>query len=150
MTPQDVRDVFERALQSKRDLEHLRFRMEQLRYKVGSNGIPTAMGGEPGDPVGKAATDIADFERKARRTEAELEAELANCSEVCEGLRKAFNLRLGDVLEDRYVNGLSWDDVAEVNDIGRRTAIRYRDAAFDWIADVGWERAKRGEGKAEL
>lgn len=145
MTPDDVRDVFERALQARRDLDHMRARIEALSSPSLSSGIPQAISGGRSDPTGTAASALADGEEEMRRMEAECLSRIGQARRLVAGVRRGLGLTYGDVLHDRYVGGLTWAAVAMVNHISRTTTKRYRDVAFDWIASVGILRAEAGD-----
>ena len=52
-------------------------------------------------------------------------------------------------LEDRYINGLLWKQIAMIEGMSVATVHRYKEAAFEWIAQVGIIRAMEGCGTAE-
>lgn len=149
MSPNEVRDVFERALEAKRDLDHLRARLGRLAEGSLPGGIPQAIHSGIAAPTERAGMELADASVELRRSEAALADEVARCERLCDGIGDAMGLVYGDILRDRYVGALAWERVAELNDVSKSTALRYRDVAFEWVASVGIHRAERGEGNAE-
>lgn len=146
MTPEDVRDLFEGALRARHDLEHMRFRLEALRSPVLSPGIAQVVQGGKSDPTAVVGSALADGDDELHRMEAVFRERIGEAAELIQGVRQGLGLVYGDVLADHYLGGLSWDVAARLNDVGKTTALRYRDVAFDWIASVGMAHARRGEG----
>lgn len=148
LSPIEVRDIFEHALQTKNDLKHLRKRLEAMQDPSLSGGIPTAIHGGLSDPTANSGTALADYSDEYRQTEARYISELSKVKELCSGIRIGLGLVYGDILEDYYVRGLGWKQVAKANFVSVNTAQRKRDVAFDWVSDVGLEKAIDGYGKA--
>lgn len=144
MTPDEVRDIFEGHLQSKRDLELMRSRVEALRSPTLSAGTAQVSGGGTSDPTATAGSALVDEAAQLERLEAAYRRSLERVAALIQGAREALGLAYGNVLEDRYVRGYEWSVVASLGNVSRKTAYRYRDVAFDWIASVGEYRAKEG------
>ena len=150
MNPREVRDLFESSRQARQDLDHRRERLVALRAASVSSGIPQAIQGGVSDPTATLGQALADMDgEEQRRTESLLLSRIARAKRLCSGVRRCFRMAAGDVLEDYYVNGLSWAQVAALNSVGRTSAIRLRDVAFEWIATVGEAKAVAGEGMAQ-
>lgn len=141
--------VFDAARSARADLNHRRERLTRIENASMSSGIPQAISGGKSDPTATVGQALADLDDEYRGIEAGLIAKLVKAQRVCMGVRRCFKMAAGDILEDYYVRGLSWDQVAAINNVGKATAIRIRDAALDWISYVGLERAMSGEGLAE-
>lgn len=102
----------------------------------------------PHDPT--AARAIGHMEA-VERLEFELEsmqAEIAEAHRVCVGVSRAMGDNYGSVLEMYYIDLLTWDEVAAELGAAKRTCIRWRDVACDWVDAVGIPRAKAGQGFA--
>ena len=114
---------------------------EGLRPRTG-----TASG--PHDPT--AARAIWHMEA-IERLECELEwmqAEIAEAHRVCVGVSLAMGDNYGSALEMHYIDLLTWDEVAAELGAAKRTCIRWRDVACDWVDAVGIRRAMAGRGFA--
>ena len=146
MTPDDVRDLFDRALAARREIRRMRHRLEALKSPTMSAGIPQAVHGGMSDPTASAASALVDEEGEMRQMERSCLAVIDEAREIVRGVLKGLGVSYANVLDDHYIRDLSWDAVAALNGISKSSALRYRDVAFDWIATVGVVRAKSGEG----
>lgn len=146
-----VRDLFDAARQARSDLEHMRARLVRLESAGISSGIPQAIGGGgKSDPTATVGLALADYDSAEHRAvEAQCLATIDRALAIIAGLRAGFRISVADVIEDYYLRGLSWGQVAAIEHLGKATCLRLRDLGFDWIAAVGEERAARGEGLAE-
>lgn len=149
MTPDDVRDIFDRALRATRDLGHMAARMDALRRVPMGSGISRAAHGVSSDPTAETGTAIADGDDEMRRMEASCRAAVGEAASLASGIRIGLGVAYGDVLEDHYIRDLGWDAVAMAHGVSRRTVIRHCDVAFDWVASVGLANARAGcQGRA--
>lgn len=147
MSPAEVRDLFERVREQVADLERLRKRAEAVR-SMGPHP-PTGRGGGPSDPTARVALTLADIAEETREVELDLSRALEWCGAVCGGVRLALGGLHADVLLDYYARCLPWEMVAEANSVSVRHAMRVRDTAIEWVAEVGPSRAIEGLGRAE-
>lgn len=150
MNQQEVRDIFEASRQAFSDLKHLRERLCRIESISMSSGIPTAIHGGKSDPTATAGMALADFDGESREIEAAAISKINRVKTLCAGIRRGLGLIYGDILEDYYVRGLSWAQVAIVDNVSKPTALRLRNTAFDWVAFVGEDRAAKGIGRAEV
>lgn len=159
MSPLEVKDIFDEAREAKRDLDSMAARQLRIESSSMSSGIPQAVQGGKSDPTAVAGLALADLNDRRRETEALLNMRIERARELIEGVRRAFKpsahsakvgrARAADILEDYYLHGLAWKQVAALNDIGKATALRVRDTVCEWISYVGFEKAIEGEGVAE-
>lgn len=157
--PLEVKDIFDEAREAKLDLDGMEARQLRIESSSMSSGIPQAVQGGKSDPTAKAGQALAELHDQRRETEALLRERIERARALIEGVRRAFKpkdrsirvgrVRVADILEDYYLNGLAWKQVAALNDVGKATALRVRDMAFEWISFVGVEKAIEGEGVAE-
>lgn len=147
----DARSFFEavgRAVDAMADIDRqLMYGVEGITRRPGTGPRPLTS-----DPTASAAlfaeSAKARMEDIAARREA-MELIVGAGLAVIEGVRLALGDGRADVLEARYVDRLTWDDVGERVGCTRSTAHEWCKETFDWIDAVGWRRAVEGKGIAE-
>ena len=89
-------------------------RWEQIAMSTAINGEPSSGGGNTGGRVQTAATNAADIVQDIRQDMDGIRAERENLRQLVDGVK---NRRQKMLLELRYINGLTIDQVA--NEIGK-------------------------------
>lgn len=96
------------------------------------------------DPTaGKACAMLAAVEAARERLPA-AEALVGEGLAVIAGVKGRLGQAYGAVLELRYVDGLTWEDVASEMGAGRATCFRWHGVALDYVDSVGLDRARQG------
>lgn len=135
-----ARDYFASVAQAVRD-----HRAAEL---IAAFGEPRHPGGGRtsgvGDPTARAYESLA----RARATMAHTEDIIGEALAIIEGLRLV-SPKGADVIEARYVDLTSWEDIASDAGVTVRTVRRWHDAALDWVDAFGWARTKDGFGAAQ-
>lgn len=147
----DARSFFEavgRAVDAMADIDRqLMYGVEGITRRPGTGPRPLTS-----DPTASAALFAesvkARMEDIAARREA-MELIVGAGLAVIEGVRLVKGDGYADVLEARYADRLTWDDVGERVGLTGRGAWNRAKEAFEWVDAVGWRRAIEGRGIAE-
>lgn len=110
-------------------------RLAALREPRGA-GAPGA-GGGVGDPTGRTAAALADCEAQLARVVRELEGTVGDGLAACARVGAMMGQLAASVMEGRYVDCLTWAQVAEREHISPRSAYRIRDRALELTEAVG-------------
>lgn len=112
------------------------------------------------DAVGKGARgtdfmrstdDRIDYERRSGAELSELRREVERGRELCAGVRSANpGKRWGDVLELRYCEDRTLQEIAGTLGVSVRSIQADLSAALDWVNLTGLARARQGRGSAEI
>ena len=112
------------------------------------------------DAVGKGAhgtdfmrptDDRIDYERRSGAELSELRHEVERGRELCAGVRSANpGKRWGDVLELRYCEDRTLQEIAGALGVSVRSIQADLSAAVDWVDLTGLARARQGRGAAEI
>lgn len=152
MGPGEVRDIFEQALDARRQLDRLRQRLADLHgahHRSPLVGQPSGAG-TPGDPTARIGTELADERAGLLRAEQVLSERIERCRSLCDGVSAGLGWDHGVVLADHYLAGKEWGTIARSMGVSRNTVRRMAQTAFEWIANVGPGRAMAGKGNADL
>lgn len=127
--------------------------MERTEQSLPGGIVPQA---RPGDTKPNAVTDL-----KLDKL-AEWEAEISECARLIAsayavlygdhgsgGLLALMGVQYAEVLDARYIQRLSWEDVAARIGYSRRHCFDLQAAALDFLAYNGLARTARGEGRSE-
>lgn len=103
--------------------------------------------GQISDPTANQATynvDIlGDKLEKLRERETELESFIGETLEIIEHVRQGLGEEYANLLEQRYIDGLTWSQI----NVNKSTGKRKVSIAFDWIDSLG---VKLNRGDYEL
>lgn len=153
-----ARDLFEAARSAAHDANRCWRTIDAMSAREGARGRGTgvaARGGVPGS--GMAATDERIDWEEANRARIAADYELIDLAfSVCYGEdgRHGVWLAMGGAYADalcmRFVDPMSWREVASRMDVAESTARRYVDVAIDAIDSVGVPAAIAGEGPAGM
>lgn len=112
------------------------------------------------DAVGKGAHDTdfmrstddrIDYERRSGSELSELRREVERGRDLCAGVRSANpGKRWGDVLELRYCEDRTLQEIAGTLGVSVRSIQADLSAALDWVNLTGLARARQGRGSAEI
>ncbi len=98
------------------------------------------------DPVLARALFDADAEMRA----AQARKALKEAARRIGWLRRVYvHTRKADVLELRYLRGMTWEQAAGELGVSPQTARRWHAELLDWVDSFGWARARLGQGTAE-
>ena len=152
MTP---REFFESVRDAKRDLaakQRIIEGMERTEQSLPGGIVPQA---RPGETKPNAITDV-----KLDKL-ADWEADIASCArliaeayEVLYGVRGSGGLlallgaHYAELLDCRYIQLLTWEDVAARIGYSKRHCFDLQTTAFDFLAYNGLRRTAEGKGKA--
>lgn len=124
-------------------------RIEEMQRIINSGGEEyqarhSASGSRPGhsDPTAAAAIRNDAILEWARREMGEACETVGDALEVLAGVENGLGRVYADVLEYRYIDGLSWGEVCMLLGTSRTTAYRYITAAHNWIDSQGLERVR--------
>lgn len=144
----DAMELFEEARRCSERIEELQCAIGEPPPSRSSDGMPR--GGGTSDPTARMAEHaidgVADMEREMESCQQVVGEALA----IVDGLRRAFETPWWRAVELYYIDRLSWAQVAEEMGIPKRTCLRWRDSAFDWVDFVGVARARAGIGGASV
>lgn len=111
-----------------------------------------AVGRSSGARDAMAATDARiDAEAAAAADLADMRREVEGGRELCAGVRSANpGKRWGDVLELRYCEDRTLQEIAGALGVSVRSIQADLSAALDWVSLTGIARARQGRGVAEI
>lgn len=126
--------------------EYLHKELPTIRALLGTHGeewkpAPVGKSGTS-DPTAATAIrnvdELGDELRILREREVWLCGYIAFTLLVIAGVRKGFGKGYADILQQRYIDGLPWAEVAvDGQPVNRRTGQRMANVAFDWLDSVG-------------
>jgi len=106
------------------------------------DGIPSS---ETPDPTANQATYnvdvLGDLLERLRNREGELEEFIGGTLELIEHVRRGLGDDYANILDWRYIDGLTWEQIGIASTTGKRKA----SIAFDWIDSLGMTKLLRGE-----
>ena len=149
----DARSYFEGVRAAQRGIDRRLAVMESMRQRE-------QVRAQRYDAVGKGAgrvdfmgatDDRIDYEGRCRGEIAALRREVEEGREVCAGVRAANpGRRWGDVLEWRYCEDRSVQEVSGLLGVSVRSVTADLASALDWVSMVGVARARTGYGRAAV
>ena len=101
------------------------------------------------DPTANAAIrNVDELEgklRALREEESELIDMIGEALAIIQAVRDGLGNKYADVLEWRYIDCMTWDNIKREYDVAKQTG-RYRlNIAFDWIDSIGITRILAGD-----
>ena len=97
----------------------------------------------------RSTDDRIDYERRSGAELSELRHEVERGRELCAGVRSANpGKRWGDVLELRYCEDRTLQEIAGTLGVSVRSIQADLSAALDWVNLTGLARARQGRGAA--
>ena len=141
-----AREFFEDARRCSARIEELQFEMAEPAPRGRSRGAVRAPG--TSDPTASMAERAIDGAAAMAREMLQCQRCVSEALAVIDGVRAAFETPWWRVLELYYIDRMGWAEVADEMGLSKRTCIRWRDAALQWVDFVGMAHAKRGEGRA--
>ena len=110
-----------------------------------------ATSGAHGTDFMRPTDDRIDYERRSGAELSELRHEVERGRELCAGVRSANpGKRWGDVLELRYCEDRTLQEIAGALGVSVRSIQADLSAAVDWVDLTGLARARQGRGAAEI
>ena len=104
---------------------------------------------ETSDPTAQQAIrnvdELAEKLEALRREEQELTDLIGESLVIIEGVRTGFGEVYANLLEWRYIDGMTWTQVHKEHGIPRSTCYYLLDITLDWVDSVGISRLLRGE-----
>lgn len=89
---------------------------------------------------------LGDVLIQLRAKESELEDFIGVTLELIEHVRKGLGYEYAEILDQRYIDGLTWNDVRiDGRKVSRATGKRKVNIACDWIDSLGMTRILEGE-----
>jgi hypothetical protein len=145
----EAREYFETVRSECRKMEELQFQMAECADGIRAASYEAGAASAVGNPTERRA--LSDLERSSRLEAGmqELADDVAEALALISGVGQIMGERYAKVLEARYIDGMTWDDVALAADVSRRTAMRCRDTACDLIDALGRAHILQGMGFAE-
>jgi hypothetical protein len=80
-----------------------------------------------------------------RQEERELETLIGGTLAIISSVRVGFGEIYANLLDWHYIDGQTWTEISEEQDIPRSTCYYLRDIACDWVDSVGVSRLLKGE-----
>lgn len=114
---------------------HAEARMAALREPRGSGGH--GIGSGIGDPTGRWAIEICNAEEDLCRVTRELEGIVGDGLAACSRIGAMMGQLAADVMEARYIDCLTWGDVAYRCHVSESTSKRIRRDAVELTDEVG-------------
>lgn len=93
---------------------------------------PKVHGGGITDPSDKLAA-LLDENTRLQFQLFELEAEQGTIEQLIDCVRADISDKYADALREYYICAWTWDDVASVHEVTKRTVMTWRDVSLDWI-----------------
>lgn len=123
----------------------------QAREQVRAQRYDVVGKGAHGTDFMRSTDDRIDYERRSGAELPELRHEVERGRELCAGVRSANpGKRWGDVLELRYCEDRTLQEIAGTLGVSVRSIQADLSAALDWVNLTGLARARQGRGAAEI
>ena len=149
----DARSYFEGVRAAQRGIDRRLAVMESMRRReqVRAQRYDASGKGTARTDFMGATDERIDYESRCAGEIAGLRREVAEGRAVCSGVRSANpGRRWGDVLEWRYCEDRSVQEVSDLLGISVRSVTADIAAALDWVDMVGVARARTGVGRAAV
>ena len=147
-----AREFFEGVRAAQRLIDGALARLSAMREREGARSQSYgAVGGGRACGDGMRAVDARlDYEASVREEMDGFRAEVERGRRVCAGVRAANpGQRWADALELRFIECLSWQQVANALSCSIRQAQAWSSAGCDWVDSVGLSLAEQGLGPAQ-
>lgn len=142
-----AREVFGAARAAAARIEEIQFLFEEGPCS-GSGSAPGPKNAV-GDPTARSAMwrveDLADLEREMDACQ---EA-VGEAMKLIDGVLMAWGRKSALVLESYYIDGMSWEDVADEVDMSKTQAMRHARVLCEWIDSMPPQSVLAGKGCAE-
>ena len=149
----DAREYLETVRAAQRSIDRRLAVIEsmQAREQVRAQRYDAAGQGAHGTDFMRSTDDRIDYERRSGAELSELRHEVERGRELCAGVRSANpGKRWGDVLELRYCEDRTLQEIAGALGVSVRSIQADLSAAVDWVDLTGLARARQGRGAAEI
>lgn len=149
----DAREYFETVRAAQRGIDRRLAVMQSMRAReqVRAQRYDAVGKGAHGTDFMRTTDDRIDYERRSAAEVSELRREVERGREVCAGVREANpGRRWGDVLELRYCEDRTLQEIAGTLGVSVRSVSADLYAALDWTDMVGLAAARSGLGGAAL
>lgn len=149
----DAREYFETVRAAQRGIDRRLAVIESMRAReqVRAQRYDAVGKGAHGADFMRSTDDRMDYERRSGAELSELRREVERGREVCAGVRSANpGRRWGDVLELRYCEDRSIQEIAGTMCVSARSVQADLAAALDWVEFTGVACARQGCGAAEV
>ncbi len=149
----DAREYLETVRAAQRSIDRRLAVIEsmQAREQVRAQRYDAVGKGAHGTDFMRSADDRIDYERRSGAELSELRHEVERGRELCAGVRSANpGKRWGDVLELRYCEDRTLQEIAGALGVSVRSIQADLSAAVDWVDLTGLARARQGRGAAEI
>lgn len=149
----DAREYFDTVRAAQRGIDRRLAVIEsmQTREQVRAQRYDAVGKGAHGTDFMRSTDDRIDYERRSGVELSELRDEVERGRELCAGVRSANpGKRWGDVLELRYCEDRTLQEIAGILGVSVRSIQADLSAALDWVDLTGLARARQGRGAAEI
>lgn len=149
----DAREYFETVRAAQRGIDRRLAVIEsmQAREQVRAQRYDAVGKGVHGTDFMRSTDDRIDYERRSGAELSEFRREVEQGRELCAGVRSANpGKRWGDVLELRYCEARTLQEIAGTLGVSVRSIQADLSAALDWVDLTGLARARQGRGAAEI
>lgn len=149
----DAREYLETVRAAQRGIDRRLAVIEsmQAREQVRAQRYDVVGKGARGTDFMRSTDDRIDYERRSGAELSELRREVEQGRELCAGVRSANpGKRWGDVLELRYCEDRTLQEIAGTLGVSVRSIQADLSAALDWVSFTGIARARQGRGAAEI
>ena len=149
----DAREYFDTVRAAQRGIDRRLAVIEsmQAREQVRAQRYDAVGKGAHGTDFMRFTDDRIDYERRSGAELSELRDEVERGRELCAGVRSANpGKRWGDVLELRYCEDRTLQEIAGTLGVSVRSIQADLSAALDWVDLTGLARARQGRGAAEI
>lgn len=149
----DAREYFENVRAAQRGIDRRLAVVQSMRAReqVRAQCYDAVGKGAHGTDFMRSTDDRIDYERRSAAELSELRDEVERGRELCAGVRSANpGKRWGDVLELRYCEDRTLQEIAGTLGVSVRSIQADLSAALDWVDLTGLARARQGRGAAEI
>lgn len=149
----DAREYLETVRAAQRGIDRRLAVIEsmQAREQVRAQRYDAVSKGAHGTDFMRSTDDRIDYERRSGAELSELRHEVERGRELCAGVRSANpGKRWGDVLELRYCEDRTLQEIAGTLGVSVRSIQADLSAALDWVDLTGLARVRQGRGAAEI
>lgn len=149
----DAREYFDTVRAAQRGIDRRLAVIQSMRAReqVRAQRYDAVGKGAHGTDFMRSTDDRIDYERRSGEELSEFRREVERGRELCAGVRSANpGKRWGDVLELRYCEDRTLQEIAGTLGVSVRSIQADLSAALDWVDLTGLARARQGRGAAEI